>query len=68
MKCLLILLMPIPIALWAVVGVVGSVIMGVFYAFIWPVMETFRATNQEGYVNKLVACFTVKFLSCPLVM
>ncbi|KAI3915389.1 hypothetical protein MKW92_044317 [Papaver armeniacum] len=58
MKCLLILLMPIPIALWAVVGVVGSVIMGVFYAFIWPVMETFRATNQEGYVNKLVACFT----------
>ncbi|OVA15440.1 hypothetical protein BVC80_1229g13 [Macleaya cordata] len=58
MKCLLILTMPIPIAMWTVVGVVGSVIMGIFYAFIWPVMETFRAISQEGFINKLVRCFT----------
>ncbi|KAF9603478.1 hypothetical protein IFM89_036751 [Coptis chinensis] len=58
MKCLLILTLPIPIVLWTIVGVVGSVIMGIFYAFIWPVMETFRAISKEGHVNKLVRCLT----------
>ncbi|KAF8410598.1 hypothetical protein HHK36_003130 [Tetracentron sinense] len=60
MKCFLILSVPIPIALWTVVGVVGSVIMGVGYAFVWPVMETFRAISKEGVSisTKLFRCFT----------
>ncbi|KAL5714423.1 hypothetical protein ACHQM5_016388 [Ranunculus cassubicifolius] len=57
MKLLLIIGLPIPIVLWTVVGIVGSVIMGIFYAFIWPVMETFRAISKEGHLNKLVRCF-----------
>ncbi|XP_057541157.1 uncharacterized membrane protein At3g27390-like [Amaranthus tricolor] len=60
MKCLLILLSPIPIAIWTVVGVVGSVIMAIYYAFIWPVMETFKPVSEEGLSvpRKLFRCLT----------
>lgn len=60
MKFVLILLSPIPIAIWTVVGVVGSVIMALYYAFVWPVMETFRAISKEGLSvpQKLVKCLT----------
>ncbi|KAM7510270.1 hypothetical protein LguiB_009145 [Lonicera macranthoides] len=60
MKCLLILLSPIPIALWTIVGVVGSAIMGIGYGYIWPVMETFRAISKEGIPvhMRLIKCFT----------
>ncbi|XP_065874832.1 uncharacterized membrane protein At3g27390-like [Euphorbia lathyris] len=59
MKCLLILLVPIPIAIWSVIGVAGSAIMGVGYGFIWPVMETFKAISKEGSISiKLFRCFT----------
>ncbi|KAK7846122.1 putative membrane protein [Quercus suber] len=60
MKCLLILIVPIPIALWTVVGVVGSAIMGIGYGYFWPVLETFRAISMEGVPlhMKLFRCFT----------
>jgi hypothetical protein len=59
----LILLVPLPVALWTAVGVVGSAIMGAMYGFIWPVMETFRAISKEGSIcMKLIRCFTVRFL------
>ncbi|KAM4118027.1 hypothetical protein ACB094_02G169800 [Castanea mollissima] len=60
MKCLLILIVPIPIALWTVVGVVGSAIMGIGYGYVWPVLETFRAISIEGVPlhMKLFRCFT----------
>ncbi|KAL6347915.1 hypothetical protein AAG906_037644 [Vitis piasezkii] len=60
LKCLLILMVPIPIALWTVVGVVGSVIMGIGYGFICPVMDTFKAVSMEGVSlrKKLIRCFT----------
>lgn len=60
MKSLLILTAPIPIALWTVVGVLGSVIMGIGYGFVWPVMETFRAISKEGISvpMKLFRCLT----------
>ena len=63
MKCLLILLVPIPIAIWTVVGVVGSAIMGIGYGYVWPVMETFKAisTEQESLAIKLFRVFTVMF-------
>ncbi|KAF9619770.1 hypothetical protein IFM89_009292 [Coptis chinensis] len=56
LKTLLILTLPIPIALWTVVGLVGTVIMGIGYAFVWPVMETFRAISKPGVRNKLLGC------------
>uniref|UniRef100_A0A803KW38 Uncharacterized protein n=1 Tax=Chenopodium quinoa TaxID=63459 RepID=A0A803KW38_CHEQI len=60
MKCLLILLVPIPIAIWTVVGVTGSAIMGIGYGYVWPVMETFKAISKEGesLAMKLVRVFT----------
>ena len=65
MKCLVILIVPIPIALWTVVGVAGSAIMGIGYGFVWPVLETFRAISKEGVPihMKLIRCFTVMFHS-----
>ncbi|XP_057981814.1 uncharacterized membrane protein At3g27390-like [Malania oleifera] len=66
MKCLLILIAPMPIALWTVVGVAGSAIMGVGYGFVWPVMETFRAISREGIPihKRLIGCFTDGTWSC----
>lgn len=64
LKCFLIILTPIPIALWTVVGVGGGVVMGIGYGFVWPVMETFKAMSKEGasiYV-KLISCFKVMLL------
>ncbi|KNA21790.1 hypothetical protein SOVF_040170 [Spinacia oleracea] len=59
MKIALILLSPLPIAIWTVVGVLGSVVMAKYYAFVWPVMETFRAISTEGSVpQKLFRCLT----------
>ncbi|XP_030923623.1 uncharacterized membrane protein At3g27390-like [Quercus lobata] len=60
MKCLLILIVPIPIALWTVVGVVGSAIMGIGYGYVWPVLKTSRAISMEGVPlhMKLFRCFT----------
>lgn len=48
LKCLMIIGLPIPIALWTVVGVVGSVGMAIGYAYIWPFMETFRGISKPG--------------------
>ncbi|KAJ9170777.1 hypothetical protein P3X46_018857 [Hevea brasiliensis] len=65
MKCLLILLVPIPIALWTVIGVAGSAIMGAGYGFVWPVMETFRAISKKGPIHmKLIRCLTDGTWTC----
>ncbi|KAL9238168.1 hypothetical protein vseg_012632 [Gypsophila vaccaria] len=48
MKCVLLLLSPIPILLWTLVGVVGTLVMAVYYAVVWPVMETFKAVSAES--------------------
>ena len=61
MKILLICLVPIPIAIWTILGVGGSAIMGVGYGFVWPVMETFRAISKKDlpFHTRLSKCFTV---------
>ncbi|WCJ31030.1 hypothetical protein M5689_012547 [Euphorbia peplus] len=67
MKCVLILLVPLPIAMWTVIGVAGSAIMGVGYGFVWPVMETFKAISKEGSLSlKLLRCFTDGTWTCVL--
>ncbi|CAK9141143.1 unnamed protein product [Ilex paraguariensis] len=60
--------LPVSIALWTVVGVVGSAIMGIGYAFVWPVMETFRAIVNEGVPlhQKLINCLRDGTWSCVL--
>ncbi|KAJ7952895.1 Steroid nuclear receptor ligand-binding [Quillaja saponaria] len=59
-KIILILLVPIAIAVWTVVGVYGSLIMCIWYAVIWPILETFRAISREGVpiYMRLIRCFT----------
>ncbi|KAF6172573.1 hypothetical protein GIB67_007086 [Kingdonia uniflora] len=56
MKCGLIITLPIPIALWTVVEVVGTLGMIIWYGFAWPVMETFKAISRPGIKNKLHGC------------
>lgn len=60
MKILLISVVPIPIAIWTIVGVVGSAIMGIGYGFVWPVMETFRAISKKDMPlhMRLIKCLT----------
>ncbi|KAL6961609.1 hypothetical protein U1Q18_039383 [Sarracenia purpurea var. burkii] len=60
MKCLLILVHPIPIALCTIAGLVGSSIMGLVVGFGWPFMETFRAISTEGISVRVRVkkCFT----------
>ncbi|KAL5752820.1 hypothetical protein ACOSP7_023010 [Xanthoceras sorbifolium] len=66
MKCLLILLVPVQTMLYIGVGVFGSMIMGIGYGFVWPVMETFRAISKEGvpFCEKVENCFTDGTWSC----
>ncbi|CAM8917401.1 unnamed protein product [Rhodiola kirilowii] len=60
MKFLMILLVPLPIALWMAVGVVGSIMMAIGYGIIWPVTETFYAVSKEGtsVQMKMLKCLT----------
>uniref|UniRef100_A0A7N0T374 Transmembrane protein n=1 Tax=Kalanchoe fedtschenkoi TaxID=63787 RepID=A0A7N0T374_KALFE len=66
MKCLMVLLVPLPIVLWMAVGVVGSVVMGIGYGFVWPVTETFNAVSKEdaSVQAKILHCFTDGTWSC----
>ncbi|TXG59528.1 hypothetical protein EZV62_014101 [Acer yangbiense] len=68
MKCLLILLVPVQTMLYIVVGSFASMVMGVGYGFIWPVMETFRAFSKEGvpFCTRVENCFTEGTWSCVL--
>ncbi|PSS30780.1 hypothetical protein CEY00_Acc06065 [Actinidia chinensis var. chinensis] len=60
MKCLLILILPIPIVLWTISGLIGSLITGVLVGFGWPFMETFRVISKEGVPIRMRVkrCFT----------
>jgi hypothetical protein len=46
------------LVLWLIVGIVGSVLAGLAYGFLAPVMATFDAVG-EGKERPLVHCFVV---------
>ncbi|PSR88012.1 hypothetical protein CEY00_Acc31042 [Actinidia chinensis var. chinensis] len=60
MKCLLLLILPIPIVLWTIAGLIGSSITGLLVGFGWPFMETFRVISKEGVpiCMRVKRCFT----------
>ncbi|GMP28182.1 hypothetical protein CsSME_00003834 [Camellia sinensis var. sinensis] len=60
MKCLLLLIFPIPLGLWTGLGLIGSTTMGLVVGFGWPFMETFRAISKEGVPIRIriKKCFT----------
>jgi hypothetical protein len=55
---LCILVLPVPLILWPVVGIVGSIIGGAAYGFLSPIFATFDAVG-EGRADKLYHCFYV---------
>ncbi|KAL8136661.1 hypothetical protein V2J09_002662 [Rumex salicifolius] len=56
LKSLLLLLLPVPLVLWPVVGITGSVLGGVAYGYFAPLIATFEAVG-ENVGDKFYHCF-----------
>ncbi|XP_057428510.1 uncharacterized membrane protein At3g27390 isoform X2 [Lotus japonicus] len=56
LKVVVLLCLPVPLLLWPVVGVVGSLLGGIGYGFFAPLLATFEAVG-EGVTNKFHHCF-----------
>ncbi|KAG0488689.1 hypothetical protein HPP92_007500 [Vanilla planifolia] len=57
LKMLLLLFLPFPLFLWPVVGILGSLLVGIGYGFFAPLFATFEAVGDE-LIDKLYHCFT----------
>lgn len=62
LKILVLLLLPLPLSLWPVLGVVGSVLGGIGYGVFAPLLATFEAVG-ENITDKFYHCFVVCSLS-----
>ncbi|MED6181214.1 hypothetical protein PIB30_017410 [Stylosanthes scabra] len=49
--------LPVLLVLWPAVGIVGSIVGGAAYGFLWPIFATLKAV-EEGKEDKLYHCFT----------
>lgn len=59
-KLLLLLIgVPVLLVLWLIVGIIGSILAGLGYGFLAPVMATFGAIG-EGKEKPLIHCFLVQ--------
>ncbi|PRQ52417.1 hypothetical protein RchiOBHm_Chr2g0155271 [Rosa chinensis] len=56
LKILVLVLLPAPLVLWPVVGVVGSLLGGIGYGFFFPLLATFEAVG-ENVPDKFYHCF-----------
>ncbi|KAM5580313.1 putative membrane protein [Rosa sericea] len=56
LKILVLVLLPVPLVLWPVVGVVGSLLGGIGYGFFSPLLATFEAVG-ENVPDKFYHCF-----------
>ncbi|KAJ9152804.1 hypothetical protein P3X46_026325 [Hevea brasiliensis] len=71
LKIVLCVFLPVPLILWPVLSIVGSIVGGALYGFLSPVFATFDAVG-EGKTKELYHCFvdgtwdTVK-KSCTIV-
>lgn len=59
-KLLFLIAATVVLVLWLIIGVVGSILAGLAYGFLAPVMATFDAVG-EGKEKPLVHCFLVQF-------
>ncbi|KAG0490409.1 hypothetical protein HPP92_007272 [Vanilla planifolia] len=57
LKMLMLLFLPFPLFLWPVVGILGSLLVGIGYGFFAPLFATFEAVGDE-FIDKLYHCFT----------
>jgi len=52
--------LPVPLVLWPIFGIVGSLLGGVGYGFFAPLLETYEAVG-ENVTEKFYHCFVVSF-------
>lgn len=57
LKVVLLLILPVPFFVALLFGIAGSVLVGLGYCFLTPLVATFEAV-REGRQNKFVHCFT----------
>lgn len=58
LKILSLLLLPVPLVLWPIVGIVCSFLGGIAYGFFAPLLATFEAVG-ESVTDKFFHCFVV---------
>lgn len=62
-KVVMLICLPVPLLLWPIVGVVGSLLGGIGYGFFAPLLATFEAVG-ENVTNKFYHCFIVSENFC----
>lgn len=60
LKILVLVSLPVPLVLWPIFGIVGSLLGGVGYGFFAPLLATFEAVG-ENVTKKFYHCFVVSF-------
>ncbi|XP_039131339.1 uncharacterized membrane protein At3g27390 isoform X2 [Dioscorea cayenensis subsp. rotundata] len=56
LKMLVLVVLPVPLVLWPVLGVLGSLALGIGYGYFTPLIATFEAVG-EHVADKLYHCF-----------
>jgi len=57
--------LPVPLLLWPIVGIFGSLLGGIGYGFFAPLLATFQAVGKgENFSNKFFHCFNVSENFC----
>ncbi|GAV68432.1 hypothetical protein CFOL_v3_11935 [Cephalotus follicularis] len=56
LKIVVLILLPLPLVLWPIIGIVGSLIGGVGYGFFTPLLATFEAVGED-VTDKCYHCF-----------
>ena len=60
LKMVVVVALPVPLILWPIVGIVGSLLGGIGYGFFAPLIATFEAVG-ENVADKCYHCFVVSF-------
>lgn len=58
LKIALLVSLPVPLTLWPIVAIIGSLIGGIGYGFLAPLIATFEAIG-ESITSKIYHCFAV---------
>lgn len=58
LKMLILICLPVPLIIWPVVGIVGSLVGGIGYGLFAPLLATFEAVG-EGVTDKFYHFFAV---------
>ncbi|XP_027341898.1 uncharacterized membrane protein At3g27390 [Abrus precatorius] len=58
LKVVVLMCLPVPVFLWPIVGIVGSILGGIGYGFFAPLLSTFEAVGEgESGTHKFYHCF-----------